>query len=146
MTFTAAPGTQPAHVACRASRTHVLTNSCISFACDFPAGFDGQLTAKMNVLRSCPAFIRSLSTKSDLRGLAYVATAETFSWGSRVYAAGQPCQKGAVYIIQEGSCRVSVSFGGWRAGGCVCVSVLPQRILGAGGHSLTLWTLPGGVS
>jgi hypothetical protein len=72
-------------------------------------GFDGQLNAKMSILRSCPAFISSLGPKSDLRGLAYVATTEAYSWGSRVYAAGQPCHKGAVFIIQEGSCRVSAT-------------------------------------
>jgi hypothetical protein len=70
-------------------------------------GFDGQLTAKMNILRSCPTLSSSLGVKSDLRGLAYVGTAVAYSWGSRVYAAGQPCLKGAVYVIQEGSCRVS---------------------------------------
>jgi hypothetical protein len=70
-------------------------------------GFDGQLTAKMNILRSCPTLSSSLGVKSDLRGLAYAATSVTYSWGSHVYAAGQPCLKGAVYIIQEGSCRVS---------------------------------------
>jgi hypothetical protein len=70
-------------------------------------GFDGQLTAKVDILRSCHVLSRSLSGRSDLRGLAYVAQTETFSWGSRVYAAGQPCVRGAVYIIQEGSCRVS---------------------------------------
>lgn len=49
----------------------------------------------------------SLSSRSDLRGLAYVATAETYSWGSKVYSAGQPCQRGALYVIHEGGCRVS---------------------------------------
>lgn len=73
-----------------------------------PTGFDGQLTGKMSVLRSCPVLYSCLSSRSDLRGLAYVATAETFSWGSRVYSAGQPCQLGALYIIQEGSCKVSL--------------------------------------
>jgi hypothetical protein len=71
-----------------------------------PPGFDGRLTAKMNILRACPALSKCLSNRSDLRGLAYVAVAETYSWGSRVYAAGQQCQKGALYIIQEGAARV----------------------------------------
>jgi hypothetical protein len=80
-----------------------------------PAGFDGQLTGKMNVLRSCPVLYSCLSSRSDLKGLAYVAAAETFSWGSRVYSAGQTCQPGALYIIQEGSCKVSM---GWSVPMC----------------------------
>lgn len=67
----------------------------------------------------------SLSNRSDLRGLAYVATAEAYSWGSCVYAAHQPCLKqGSLYVIQEGGCRVSAGWGQGVVGsaGCGCIA------------------------
>lgn len=94
-----------------------------------PAGFDGQLSAKTNILRSCPLLFSSLSARSDLRGLAYTGLAEVFTWGSRVYAAGQPCAKGAVYIIQEGSCRVRAQVALPLAGSNSSMAVLPIALL-----------------
>jgi hypothetical protein len=70
------------------------------------AGFDGQLTAKANMLRACPLLAACLGSKSDVRGLAYVAATASYSCGSLLYAAGQPCRPGTVSIIQEGACRV----------------------------------------
>lgn len=67
-------------------------------------GFDGQLNAKMAVIRNCPGLASCLSTRSDIRGLAYAAVNETHSWGGQLYAAGEIPT--ALYVIQEGACKV----------------------------------------
>lgn len=67
-------------------------------------GFDGQLNAKLSVLKCCSALMSCISSNSDIRGLAYAAVCEQHGWGGHVYAAGQVPQ--ALYVLQEGSCRV----------------------------------------
>lgn len=69
-------------------------------------GVDGQLSARLAVLQGCAALCSCLSSCSDLRGMAYAAKSITLDWGSTLYAAGQPSD--AVYVIQEGSCLVSL--------------------------------------
>ncbi|KAF6253000.1 hypothetical protein COO60DRAFT_1643534 [Scenedesmus sp. NREL 46B-D3] len=52
-------------------------------------GFDGQLNAKIGILKSSSVLASCISSRSDMRGLAYAAASESMAWAGRLYAAGQ---------------------------------------------------------
>ena len=66
-------------------------------------GFDGQLQAKMAMLKGS-AVLGACLQYSDLRLLGYAAKAETLGISGVLYEAGQA--PGALYLVVEGSCKV----------------------------------------
>eukprot|EP00775_Hariotina_reticulata_P011618 gene11618-11762_t len=100
--------------------SQLLVLDAAAYSTTLAHGFDGQLNDKLCVLRACPALTACLSTKSDLRGLAYASVWETLLLGSQLYGAatnsvctgtssgnagaGLP---DALYIIQQGTCLIA---------------------------------------
>jgi hypothetical protein len=95
--------------------SQLLLLDAATYSATLTNGFDGQLNDKLSVLQACPALTACLSTKSDLRGLAYASVRETVPWGAQLYgAAGSSTGNtggglpDALYIIQQGTCLVSL--------------------------------------
>ncbi|GFR44851.1 hypothetical protein Agub_g6194, partial [Astrephomene gubernaculifera] len=76
----------------RADYEHILEN-----------GFDGELKAKMALLRSSPVLGSALH-RTDLRRLAYAMERRTTPMHAALYEQGQP--PAALHLILEGSCKV----------------------------------------
>jgi hypothetical protein len=83
----------------------LLTLDAASYTSILTHGFDGQLNAKLAILKSSSVLATCISNRSDMRGLAYAAASESMGWAGQLYAAGQAAT--ALYVIQEGNCRVS---------------------------------------
>lgn len=98
--------------------SQLLMLDAAAYAAIMADGFDGQLNAKVALLKNCPALAACLSSRSDVRGLAYSAVRQSLGWGEQLYgagAAGADSPAGAVagaadalFVIHEGSCRVSL--------------------------------------
>eukprot|EP00883_Tetradesmus_obliquus_P004781 jgi/Sobl393_1/1515/SZX72241.1 len=82
----------------------LLTLDAASYGSILAHGFDGQLNAKLAILKSSSILATCISNRSDIRGLAYAAASESMGWAGQLYAAGQAAT--ALYVIQEGSCRI----------------------------------------
>ncbi|WIA30393.1 hypothetical protein OEZ86_000479 [Tetradesmus obliquus] len=82
----------------------LLTLDAASYASILAHGFDRQLNAKLAILKSSSVLATCISNRSDMRGLAYAAASESMGWAGQLYAAGQAAT--ALYVIQEGNCRI----------------------------------------
>jgi hypothetical protein len=83
----------------------LLTLDAASYTSILTHGFDGQLNAKLAILKSSSLLASCISNRSDMRGLAYATASEGVGWAGQLYGAGQAAA--ALYVIQEGNCRVS---------------------------------------
>jgi hypothetical protein len=99
----------------------LLTLDAASYTSILTHGFDGQLNAKLAILKSSSLLASCISHRSDMRGLAYAAASESMGWAGQLYGAGQAAT--ALYVIQEGNCRVS---------GCTCLTMFDRAGMSVG--------------